>query len=140
MTNFYHVCYLAQEDLPVNLCTPSPCGPNSQCKVVNGQSVCSCLSEYIGSPPNCRPECVVNSECPSDKACIKQKCKSPCLGACGENSECRVLNHSPICTCRTQYTGDPFTKCYIIIQGKYFLVKYYYNLSKKSDSVLLNRT
>lgn len=95
----------------VNPCQPSPCGPNSQCRESNGVPICSCLPEYVGSPPACRPECVVSSECPSDKACVNQKCKDPCPNVCGTNADCRVNNHSPICTCRNGFTGNPFTRC-----------------------------
>lgn len=99
---------------PINPCSPSPCGPNSQCKELNGQAICSCLPEYIGSPPSCRPECVISSECSHDKACIGQKCKDPCPGMCGYNANCQTINHSPICTCTTGYTGNPFSQCYQI--------------------------
>lgn len=95
----------------VNPCQPSPCGANSQCREVNTQAVCSCLPNYIGTPPACRPECLSSSECPSDKACINQKCKDPCPGTCGINAKCRVNNHSPICSCKKGYVGDPFTRC-----------------------------
>lgn len=71
------------EHEPTNPCNPSPCGPNSKCRVVNDIAVCSCVDEYIGSPPNCRPECTVNSECPQNKACHKFKCANPCAGTCG---------------------------------------------------------
>lgn len=71
-------------------CHPSPCGPNSQCREINGQGVCSCIQGYIGSPPSCRPECVINSECPLNEACINQKCIDPCPGSCGQSGEFRV--------------------------------------------------
>ena len=95
----------------VNPCVPSPCGPYSQCKNVNEQAVCSCLPDYLASPPNCRPECTSNSECGSDKSCINRKCVDPCPGTCGVNAECKVIDHSPVCSCRIKYSGDPFTKC-----------------------------
>lgn len=101
---------------PSNPCQPSPCGANSQCKVLNGQAICSCLPTYLGSPPNCRPECITSAECPSDKSCIKQKCVDPCPGTCGQNANCVVKHHSPICSCRLGFTGDPFTRCYAIPQ------------------------
>lgn len=69
------------------------------------------MPTYIGSPPNCRPECVVNTDCPSDLACITEKCRDPCQGSCGFNAECRVQNHMPICFCIDNYEGDPFTQC-----------------------------
>ena len=101
-----------QQDVYKNPCNPSPCGPNSQCRDFNGSPSCSCLPTYIGAPPNCRPECLVNSECPSNKACITEKCRDPCPGSCGIMAQCSVINHTPICTCPDQYTGDPFTNCY----------------------------
>lgn len=94
-----------------NPCNPSPCGPNSQCREVNGQSVCSCVVGYLGSPPTCRPECVISSECPLNQACSNQKCVDPCAGTCGINALCQVVNHNPICSCRTLQTGDPFIRC-----------------------------
>ena len=95
-----------------NPCHPSPCGANSQCREISEQAVCSCLPGYQGSPPGCRPECVVSSECASNKACVNQKCTDPCVGACGLNARCEVINHSPICSCRQGQTGDPFRSCY----------------------------
>lgn len=100
-----------QEDVYKNPCAPSPCGPNSQCHEISGIPSCSCLPDYIGSPPNCRPECTINAECSSNKACIREKCIDPCPGSCGFNAVCNVLNHMPICTCSEGYTGDPFTSC-----------------------------
>lgn len=96
-----------------NPCNPSPCGPNSACKVVGTSPSCSCIPEFIGSPPNCRPECINNNECSSNLACINQKCRNPCEGVCGENSECRVVSHTPNCFCPSGYSGDPFTRCFI---------------------------
>lgn len=92
-------------------CLPSPCGPNSQCREVNSQAVCSCLPTYIGAPPNCRPECIVSSECSLDKACINQKCADPCPNTCGLGAQCTTKNHNPICACPPGYTGDPFLRC-----------------------------
>lgn len=97
---------------PENPCLPSPCGPNSQCRNNNGQAVCSCLPQYVGSPPGCRPECVVSSECPLDKACISHKCSDPCPETCGVGANCNVINHSPICSCSPELTGDPFIRCF----------------------------
>lgn len=105
-------CYILEEDMIVNPCNPSPCGPNSECRVNNNQAVCSCKSSYLGSPPNCRPECVVSTECSLTRACVNQKCVDPCLNSCGVNANCRIINHSPICFCNNGYTGDPFTACF----------------------------
>lgn len=100
--------------MTVNPCHPSPCGPNSQCREVNGQAVCSCLPNYLGSPPGCRPECIMSTECAQDRACLNQKCSDPCPGTCGSNAKCRVINHSPICSCINGFNGDPFTRCITI--------------------------
>lgn len=94
-----------------NPCNPSPCGLNSQCREQNNHAVCSCVPTFIGAPPNCKPECVVSSECPLDKSCVNQKCKDPCPGTCGQNARCQVVNHNPICICEVGYTGDPFRRC-----------------------------
>lgn len=99
--------------IATNPCLPSPCGPFSQCQNINDVPSCSCLPQYSGSPPNCRPECLINTDCSSDKACINEKCIDPCPGSCGMNAECRVQSHVSICTCLEGYTGDPFTTCTI---------------------------
>lgn len=104
----------------MNPCAPSPCGPNSQCRDLNGQAVCSCLENYIGVAPSCRPECVLSTECSADKACISQRCQDPCPGTCGINADCRVRNHSPLCQCMSRFTGDAFTRCYPIPRNKNF--------------------
>lgn len=111
----FRQCNLVQDPVTEppqsNPCHPSPCGPNSQCREVNKIAVCSCDPEYTGSPPNCRPECTINSECPIQKACHKFKCKNPCHGTCGVNALCEVINHNPICSCPNDLTGDPFVRC-----------------------------
>jgi hypothetical protein len=102
---------LAAIQIRRNPCQPSPCGPNSQCRELHEQAVCSCLPGYQGSPPSCRPECVVSSECSSDKACQQQKCIDPCPGVCGSDALCKVHNHSPICYCPDGFQGNPFQYC-----------------------------
>lgn len=94
-----------------NPCEPTPCGPNSQCRVIGTQPACSCLLNYIGRPPNCRPECTTNSECANNLACKNEKCINPCSGLCGFNAICTVVNHNAICTCLPGYIGDALTSC-----------------------------
>lgn len=73
------------------------------------------MPNYYGDPYiNCRPECIQNSDCPRDKSCANTKCVNPCIGTCGLNSECRVVNHSPICTCLFDYTGNALRACHQI--------------------------
>lgn len=127
--------------MPINPCQPSPCGPNSQCKQVNQQAVCSCLPGYNGSPPSCRPECVVSTECPIDKACINLKCVNPCPGTCGISTKCDVKMHSPICTCLPGYTGDPFTRCFFMPRKsrvKISIVSFTNNVFNSSSSSIAN--
>lgn len=112
----FYITAIAEDEPIQNPCLPSPCGPYSQCQVQGTSPSCSCLPEYIGAPPNCRPECVSNSECPYNLACINMKCKDPCPGICGENAICRVISHSPMCYCVHGYTGNPMVQC-IVQQG-----------------------
>ena len=97
--------------LPPNPCSSHPCGPNALCSVVNGQADCACVANMIGTAPNCRPECIISSDCPSNSACINQKCVDPCPGSCSSNADCRVVNHSPVCSCTQGFQGDGFRDC-----------------------------
>lgn len=105
---------LFSEPEVVRPCEPSPCGPNSRCQTINSQAVCSCVPGFLGQPPTCRPECSINSDCPLNQACINQKCADPCTGSCGVSARCQVVNHNPICSCPSVFTGDPFTRCFPI--------------------------
>lgn len=100
---------------PINPCNPSPCGTNAVCQEQNRAGSCTCLPEFFGDPyTECRPECVMNSDCPKTKACRNMKCQDPCVGVCGLNSECHVTNHSPYCSCFAGFTGNPSTSCHEI--------------------------
>lgn len=102
-------------DVPSDPCNPSPCGANAICKERNNAGSCTCIPEYTGDPyTGCRPECVLNSECPRDRACINNKCRDPCPGMCGLYAECRVINHSPSCACLPGYTGNPLSACQLL--------------------------
>lgn len=96
---------------PTDPCAPSPCGLYAECRNNNGLASCSCLLSYVGSPPYCKPECVIHSDCPSDQACITEKCRNPCEGSCGLYAKCFVNNHVPVCLCPDGFTGDPFSQC-----------------------------
>ena len=98
--------------IATNPCQPSNCGPYSQCRVANGVAICSCLPNYIGTPPSCRPECQTSSECSQNEACINQRCLNPCPGSCSSTAKCQVINHAPICACPSGQTGNPFIRCY----------------------------
>ena len=96
----------------VDPCNPTPCGDNAICQARNRAAACQCIPEYFGDPyVACRPECVVNSDCPSAKACQRNKCIDPCPGTCGINAQCTVRNHLAMCSCIPGYEGDPFVSC-----------------------------
>nr|CAD7393327.1 unnamed protein product [Timema cristinae] len=98
-------------------CAPdgSSCGTGATCYGANHRAVCDCPPGLLGNP---KVACVVvgcrsNSECPGDKACINNKCVSPCEvnSPCPLPSECRVYNHQPDCTCPAGYVGDTLQGC-----------------------------
>ena len=97
---------------PSRPCDSSPCGTNALCNDQNNAFSCVCPTNYVGDPySSCRPECVLNTDCPREKSCVRNQCIDPCPGTCGINSECRVSNHIPICSCKESYTGDPYGSC-----------------------------
>ncbi|KAH1017853.1 hypothetical protein HUJ05_008447 [Dendroctonus ponderosae] len=96
---------------PINPCVPTPCGQNSICQIKESRPVCSCIANYIGSPPYCRPECMLSQECPQHQACVNEKCVDPCVSSCGPNAQCHVVGHNPFCSCLSGYEGDAFVGC-----------------------------
>lgn len=119
---------------PTNPCVPSPCGPNSVCQIRSDRPVCSCIANYIGNPPNCRPECVISQECPHNKACVNEKCIDPCIGNCGQNAKCNVVNHTPFCSCIAGYEGDAFIGCSQIIKRKFYMLQMSQQVNSYIDS------
>ena len=81
----------------------------------------------MGNPPYCKPECMRNSDCKLDSACVTgNKCSDPCTDNCGLNTDCKVVNHRPVCACLPGYTGDPFVNCNPLLPGNdYFLHRYF---------------
>lgn len=123
----YDFIFIVQEQPPEparDPCLPSPCGPNSQCQNLRGNPSCSCLPNFEGSPPNCRPECTINEDCASNLACINQKCRDPCPGSCGLNANCQVIKHVSICSCAEGYTGNAFTQCNLMPPKGNFITVY----------------
>lgn len=111
------MCTLVIEavEAEVDPCTPSPCGSNAICAENNGAGSCTCVEGYFGDPySGCRPECVLNSDCPWDKSCQNMKCRDPCVGACGINAECSVTHHRPLCSCLHGHTGNPAVSCHVV--------------------------
>ena len=104
-----------QAPVPRNPCIPSPCGANAECRPEGQRAVCSCQPNFFGSPPYCRPECTISAECPQTKACVNQRCVSPCdQSVCGLNAQCHVINHAAVCVCLDGYRGDAFAQCHKI--------------------------
>lgn len=103
-------------------CNPSPCGSNAVCREQKNVGSCQCIDGYSGNPyEGCRPECIINSDCPMNRACSQMKCVDPCPGTCGSNTLCQVNNHVPTCICQPGYTGNPFSHCNVLIERKYFV-------------------
>lgn len=87
--------------IEIDPCSSSPCNYNGECKVRNDVAYCI------------YPECIINSDCPREKACLAQKCRDPCVNACGIDSICQTINHKPVCSCPSGFMGNPYIKCMI---------------------------
>lgn len=111
----FQISFLVVEpskEKPPRLCDSNPCGTNAQCAEKTGAISCVCPTNYIGDPyTSCRPECVINTDCPKEQSCSNSRCVNPCTGSCGINADCRVVNHNPICSCKESFTGDPYGSC-----------------------------
>lgn len=95
-----------------NPCIPSPCGPNNVCNVFGNVAICDpCFGSEAVNNPLCRPECVSNSDCAFDKACLGSRCRDPCPGSCGHNAVCTVQSHRAECRCPPGLFGNPFASC-----------------------------
>lgn len=105
--------YIAYPSVKITPCSKNTCGLNAICEDRQGVAICSCRPTFVGQPPNCRPECVTNSECSSDKACINYRCENPCIGLCGFSTNCVVRQHVPYCSCLESYEGNPYIECKI---------------------------
>lgn len=57
--------------------------------------------------------CSVNDECPDYAACQASQCINPCAvgNPCAPSAICKVINHTPRCTCPDGYIGSPTTDC-----------------------------
>lgn len=96
-----------------NSCHRTQCGANAECHQSHGMVTCVCRPGMFGNPyVGCRPECVVNCDCPTKQSCVNNRCLDPCRGACGVGAQCQPVNHMPVCYCPQDHTGDPFVTCY----------------------------
>nr|CAD7204573.1 unnamed protein product [Timema douglasi]CAD7413463.1 unnamed protein product [Timema poppensis] len=90
------------------------CGRNTQCSMVGGRPVCSCLPGHHGNPiTGCQKgDCEENRDCSNRRSCVNNECVNPCnLQVCGVRAQCDVENHVPVCSCPQRYTGNPFQYC-----------------------------
>jgi hypothetical protein len=132
---FYMLCFsysiilsqIKNIDTPIEIyrpCDPSPCGENAICTEKNGAGSCSCMPDYYGDPYiSCRPECILATDCDRSKTCFNTKCVDPCPGSCGLNADCRVVYHSPTCSCKPGFTGNPTQYCREIPLSKFQIVE-----------------
>ncbi|XP_038215243.1 fibrillin-1-like [Zerene cesonia] len=103
------------ENQCVNPCDKSPCAANTDCYVSKHEPVCECQSGSHGDPyKGCvKFECIKDSDCPSDEACVNNKCRNSCNipRACGRNANCVSRDHIGHCYCASGFTGDPVLGC-----------------------------
>ena len=103
-------------------CNPDPCGAGAQCTPRGRQAECRCPSGFKGDPyVFCkRGDCEYDNECPANLACFDFNCRDPCIGTCGQNANCEVRNHRPICSCPEGFKGDPLRACErrIVVGGR----------------------
>lgn len=105
-------CTLEKVEPEINPCDPNPCGRNAMCREQDEVAACLCLPDHYGNPyESCMPKCNSNSDCPSNRMCIRNECYDPCPGICPPDSHCLMDNHLPMCNCKEGYTGDPYQNC-----------------------------
>ncbi|MGI5863143.1 MAG: EGF domain-containing protein [Myxococcales bacterium] len=109
------------------------CDPNAICEPIDGLSVCSCKTGYVGDGITCAPDpCTINNGgCAPNATCAladgKPVCtcnsgfvgdgttcapEDPCAfdnGGCDANATCALVNGEPVCTCKHGYEGDGLT-------------------------------
>uniref|UniRef100_A0A0K2TAS5 Putative LOC101893139 [Musca domestica] n=1 Tax=Lepeophtheirus salmonis TaxID=72036 RepID=A0A0K2TAS5_LEPSM len=124
--NSERACY---QDKCIDPCVlDNPCAPNALCKTVQHASSCVCIPPLIGnpfvscvekepSPIEVEKECVVDSDCPSQLACLNDYCENPCysLTPCHTSAMCSVVDTSPfrtmVCTCREGWIPQEDRSC-----------------------------
>lgn len=72
----------------------------------------TCVSAVIEEPSHIIG-CTADDTCPQEQACRNGHCERVVCD-CSPNSDCRIVNRKPVCTCREGYAGDPTVACYKI--------------------------
>lgn len=99
------------DNIKIDQCSPTPCGPYSSCKIIENRPNCTCLDGFQGKPPLCSP-CNSSSECKIDQICVNQKCvKNPCESFCGKSAECGIKDGKIECSCKNHLDKNPFIEC-----------------------------
>lgn len=103
------------EDL--NECLNNPCPLNANCINTPGSYACNCANGTVldSSSGICRKpgDCISDNDCSEKTKCYNNHCIDPCekLPPCGQNAECSVVKHNPICECTSDSLGDPYKSC-----------------------------
>lgn len=130
-----------------DLCEPNPCGANAYCEPgferlnpSKERPVCFCNTGFVGNGVvGCqRGECLSDSECPTNRACIDYACQNPCVGQCGANAECNPRNHIAVCTCPDGYQGDALSQCYLnrgTSASRYLRYKRHFNEGQTNNTI-----
>lgn len=104
----------------------APCAVNAECFARNHAASCRCPSSLpLGDPLTyCQrvevvgePECLMDKDCPSGHACLRDECREACseLKPCSANARCSVSDSIPfrtlICKCPNGYLPDEDGAC-----------------------------
>lgn len=104
----------------------SSCADNAECFSRNHAASCRCPPAFpIGDPSvHCQkatvlnePECIMDGDCPSGHACLKDECREACseLKPCKGNSRCSVSDSIPfrtlICRCPEGFVPSEDGSC-----------------------------
>ncbi|KAF5291111.1 hypothetical protein FQA39_LY14353 [Lamprigera yunnana] len=85
------------------------CKGNKKCEVHHHRATCVCKNGFVVneygeiSCASDSTECLHDTQCASNLACIEGRCQNPCTSfkkaPCPPEKSCDVLNHRPICIC-----------------------------------------
>lgn len=105
------------------VCDLDSCALTARCEGRHHQPVCNCQPGTTGNPyVECsgyreQPQCTVDSDCPSQLACINVHCENPCAKSdvCSPQQTCTVLDTLPLrtvmCRCPIDTTTDNAGRC-----------------------------
>lgn len=105
----------SRQCVPVCAADGTSCGDKAVCYGYNHRAVCECPPGLKGNPRvSCNVVgCRIDSDCPSNRACINTKCELPCTVAnpCDAVAECKVYNHVIECICPPGTVSDGRMGC-----------------------------